>query len=136
MIPQPHPAAVEATLSLIETPCRSLERPCSFERLTQTLGNLAPAFSGAPRTLRDHVGRREFGDFGAVLMAERPASADLSNRVARWRSAEARDDLPLRAHPDQTAEDRQFNILFVLTPITITLWVLIGLITAWLRGAI
>lgn len=123
-------------MSLIETPSRSIERTCSFERCAQAPANPAPAFSGVPRTLRDHVGQREFGDFGAFLMAKRPASADLSNHVARWRAAEAGDDLPLRAQPDHTAEDRRFNFLFVTTPIAIMLWVLLGLMTAWLKGAL
>jgi hypothetical protein len=119
-----------------DTIARRIERPCSFDQFPAVLDNPTPAFTGIPRTLRDHVGYREFGDFGAVLMAERPASADLSNHVARWRSADRRDDLPLLAHPDQTAEDRRFSFLFVVTPIVIMLWVLIGLMVAWLKGAL
>lgn len=127
---------MEATLSIIETDRMHAQRPCTFPEFLTALNNPAPLFTSVPRTLRDHVGYRSFGDFGAVLMADRPASADLSDRVARWRSAERRDDLTLRAHPDQTAEDRQFDFLFVVTPIAIMLLVLIGLMAAWLKGAL
>ena len=115
------------------------EWPCSLGTFMQTLGHEpAPALASIPQTLRSHIGARQFGDFGTVLMAERPASADLSNRVERWRVVEVAtdEDLPLHGQPDQTAEDRRFDFLFVVTPILIMLLVLIGLITAWLKGAL
>lgn len=112
------------------------EPACSFDTFLSSLGSPAPAFASTPQTLRDHIGARQFGNFGTVLMAEQPASADLSNLVARWRAADVRKDLPLRAHPDQTADDRRFNFLFVATPIAIMMWVVIGLVAAWLRGLI
>lgn len=101
------------------------------------LNHPAPAFTGPPRTLRDHIGKREFGDFGAVLMANRPPSDDLSNRVRRWRDDEVtmRADL-LLPHADQIAEDRRFNLLFVVTPLVIVIGILAGLIAAWLKGAL
>lgn len=120
------------------TKARPVERPCSLDTFMHALGHQpAPALPPIPQTLRSHIGARQFGDFGTVLMAERPASVDLSKRVERWRGIDmAREDLPLRAHPDQTAEDRRFNALFVATPVAIMLLVVTGLISAWLRGAI
>lgn len=126
-------------MSLIDTPIRPLERPCSLDRFMHALGHQpVPAVAQIPQTLRSHLGARQFGDFGTVLLAERPASSDLSKRVERWRDVEAaaREDLPLRAHPDQTAEDRRFNFLFVATPIAIMIWVVIGLISAYLGGVL
>lgn len=113
------------------------ETACSFDIFVSALDNPAPAFAGMPRTLRDHIGAREFGDFGTVLMAERPASADLTTTVERWRDADvkARADL-LLPHPDQIAEDRRFNNLFVITPMLIVIMVLAGLIGAWMKGVI
>lgn len=121
-----------------DTKPRPTEPACSFGTFLSALNNPTPAFAGPPRTLRDHIGQREFGDFGTVLMAERPASADLSKHVLRWREMDAtpREDLPLRAHPDQTAEDRRFNFLFVVTPTAIMLWILMGLMAAWLKGVL
>ncbi|MEG3084847.1 hypothetical protein U1707_14435 [Sphingomonas sp. PB2P12] len=120
-----------------DTKPRPTEPACSFETFLSALNNSAPAFAGTPRTLRSHVGARQFGDFGTVLMAERPASFDLSKRVERWRGIDmAREDLPLRAHPDQTADDRRFNVLFVLTPAMILIMVLAGLFSAWWKGVI
>lgn len=120
------------------TKARPVERPCSPIPFMHALGHqpaLAPSL--IPQTLRAHIGARRFGDFGTVLMAEQPASYDLSKRVERWRGIDmAREDLPLRPHPDQAAEDRRFNILFVVTPIAIMIWVLIGLLSAWLGGAL
>lgn len=125
-------------MSLIDIRSRSAEQPCSFDVFLAVLDSPAQAFACVPRTLRDHVQARPFGDFGAVLMAERPASHDLSKRVERWRGYDAGrgEDLPLRPHPDQIADDRRFTFLFVVTPIAIMLCILIGLIAAWLRGAI
>lgn len=121
-----------------DTKPRPTEPACSFTTFLSALDNPARAFAGIPRTLRDHIGLRELGDFGTVLMAERPVSDDLSAHVARWRASDSarRVDVPLRPHPDQKAEDRRFSILFVLTPILIMLWVLIGLLAAWLRGVL
>lgn len=115
---------------------RQTETACPFPVFLAALDNPAPIFNVPPRTLRDHISKRHFGDFGAVLMAERPAHDDLSKRVERWRGLDSasREDLPLRAHPDQAADDRRFNLLFVVTPIAISVWVLIGLMAAWLRG--
>lgn len=121
-------------MSLIDTCSRSFEQSCSFDRFLDVLDNPAPAFAGIPRTLREHVGSREFGSFGAVLMADRPASADLSDRVARWRTVEAREDLPLRAHPDQTADDRRHRFALAVTSLTLTSWIIVGIIAAALSG--
>ena len=121
------------------TKARLAEWPCLLGTFMQALGHEpAPALTSIPQTLRSHIGARQFGDFGTVLMAERPASADLSNRVERWRVVEVavHEDLPLHGHPDQTAEDHRFDLLFVATPIAIMLLVLIGLMTAWLKGAL
>lgn len=103
----------------------------AFARLSDTL-DLRPF----PQTLRHHIRARELGDFGAVLMADRPVSDDLSARVERWRTIDAayRDDLPLRSHPDRAAEDRNFNFIFVALPVAIMVWIVAGLIAAWNRG--
>ncbi|RYG93424.1 MAG: hypothetical protein EON58_18360, partial [Alphaproteobacteria bacterium] len=84
------------------TKARPVERPCSLDKFMHALGHQpAPALPPIPQTLRSHIGARQFGDFGTVLMAERPASVDLFKRVERWRGIDmAREDLPLRAHPD------------------------------------
>lgn len=121
------------------TKARLVERLRSLDSFMHALGHQpVPALPSIPQTLRSHVGAREFGDFGTVLMAERPASDDLSARVERWRTidAAAREDLPLRAHPDQTAEDRRFNFTFVVTPIVIMTWIMISLVAAWFKGAL
>lgn len=103
------------------------EPTCSFNTFLSALDNPAPAFAGIPRNLRDHISQRELGDFGTVLIADRPVSDDLSAHVARWRASDSarREDAPLRPHPDQSAEDRRFDLLFVLTPIA-----------AWIRGVL
>lgn len=121
-----------------DTKPRPTEPARSFTTFLSALDSPAPAFAGIPRTLREHIGRRELGDFGTVLMAERPVSDELSAHVARWRASDSarRDDAPLRPHPDQRAEDRRFDLLFVLTPIAIMLMVLVGLMAAWLNGVI
>ena len=120
------------------TKARPVQRPCSLDTFMHALGHQpASALAGGPpQTVRALVGSRQFGDFGTVLMAEKPASADLSAHVARWRATDRarREDLPLHAHPDQVAEDRRFSFLFVAAPIAIMLWVLIGLMAAWLKG--
>lgn len=87
-----------------------------------------------PQTLRTHIGTRRFGDFGTVLMAEKPASADLSERVARWRAAEVSEDLPLRAHPDQSADDRRFQFAVAVTTTAFGGWIIIGVAAAALAG--
>lgn len=120
-----------------DTKLRSSERPCSFDHFLHALSHQpAPALRNIPRTLRHHVGAREFGDFGAVLMAEKPASADLSDRVARWRTVErsTRQDLPLHGPVDHSASDRLFNLIFLATPAAIMVWVVLGLIAAALAG--
>ncbi len=121
-----------------DTKPRPTEQGCSFETFLTVLNNPAPVFAVTPRTLRAHIGSREFGDFGAVLMADRPASADLSKRVERWRRADAtaREDLPLYAYPERTAEDCLPNWLVAGVPIAILIWILIGLIAAWMKGVI
>jgi hypothetical protein len=119
------------------TKLRSSERPCSFDHFLHTLGHQpAPALRPIPRTLRDHIGKREFGDFGAVLLADLPPATDLTDRVRKWRTIEAvrQHDVPLHTRYDYAAEDRRFNVLFVVVPTAIMVWVLIGLTTAWLRG--
>ncbi len=122
------------------TKARPVERPCSLNTFMHALGHQpapAPALPSMPQTLRSQIGARQFGDFGTVLMTERPASADLSKRIERWRGIDmAREDLPLRAHPDQTAEDRRFHLIFVATPIAIMALVIIGLVAAWMKGAL
>ena len=120
-----------------DTTPKASERPCSFDRFLHTLGHQpAPALRPIPRTLRHHVGAREFGDFGTVLMAEKPASADLSDRVARWRTVErsTRQDLPLHGPVDHSASDRLFNLIFLATLAAIIVWVVLGLIAAALAG--
>jgi hypothetical protein len=119
------------------TKARPVERPCSLDTFMHALGHQpAPALPPIPQTLRNHMGAREFGDFGAVLMAEKPASADLSDRVARWRTVEssARQDLPLRGTANHSASDRLFNLIFLATPAAIMIWVIIGVIGAALAG--
>jgi len=119
-----------------ETKAREIQRPCTFPVFLAALNNPAPSFTGLPRTLRDHIGKREFGDFGAVLMANRPPATDLTGRVAKWRAIDAATshDTPLLPHPDHTAEDRRFSLLFLATPAAIVLLLIIGLIAAWRRG--
>lgn len=118
-----------------DTKARAIERPCSFDQFLNVLGHQpALALPPIPRSLRSHIGARELGEFGTVLMAEKPASADLSDRVARWRAAEAREDLPLRAHPDQTADDRRFRFALAVTTIVFSGWVIIGVVAAGLAG--
>lgn len=56
------------------TSARQIERPCSFDQFLTVLDDPAPAVSDVPRTLRDRVGYREFGDFGTVLLANSPAA--------------------------------------------------------------
>jgi hypothetical protein len=121
-----------------DTKARPVEPTCSLNTFMHALGHQpAPALPSIPQTLRSHIGARQFGDFGTVLMAERPASFDLPKRVERWRGIDmAREDLPLRAHPDQTAEDRRFNVIFVATPIAIMILVIVGLVAAWSKGAL
>lgn len=115
---------------------RLIEQPCSFDAFLSACGNPMPAFAGVPRTLRDHIGQRDLGDFGTVLMAERPVSDDLSAHVARWRASNAahREDLLLRAHPDQTAEDRRLRFGVAVTTIVFSGWVIIGVIAAAFAG--
>lgn len=55
------------------TSARQIERSCSFDQFLTVLDNPAPAIAGTPRTLRDHVGYREFGDFDGVLSSKNPA---------------------------------------------------------------
>ncbi len=120
-----------------DTKLRSSERPCSFDHFLKALGHQpATALQPIPRTLRDHIGAREFGDFGAFLMTDKPATADLSDRVARWRTidASARQDLPLRAHPDQSADDRRFRFAVSVTTIVFSGWIFIGVVAAALSG--
>lgn len=121
-----------------ETKAREIQRPCTFPVFLAALNNPAPSFAGPPRTMRDHVGKREFGDFGAVLLANRRPSANLSERVIKWRTLEAEEhhNVPLHPHPDHTANDRRFSLLFLATPAAIVLWVIIGLIAAWCRGVL
>lgn len=111
-------------------------RPCSLDTFMHALGHQpSPAQPSIPRTLRSQIGERQFGDFGTFLMAERPASADLSKRVERWRGIDmAREDLPLRAHPDHTAEDRRLRFALAITAGTLSSWVVIGVIAAALAG--
>lgn len=116
------------------TKLRPTEQGCSFDIFLAVLDNPAPVFAVTPRTLRDHVGSRQFGDFGAVLMAERPASADLSDRVARWRATEVREDLPLRAHADQSADDRRLRFAVTVTACTLSGGIAIGLAVAFVTG--
>lgn len=117
-------------MSLIKTRFRSADQPCSFDGFLYALDNGAPAFAGAPRTLRDHVSRRSFGDFGTILMTEKPGAADLADRVRRLRAIDAtmREDVPLRAHPDQTADDRRFQFATAITAIAIIGWLAIGVL--------
>jgi hypothetical protein len=120
------------------TKARQPEAACPFPVFLAALDNPAPSFASPPRTLRDHIGKREFGDFGTVLMANRPPATDLTDRVAKWRAIEAakQHGLPLHTNLDHAAEDRRFNLLFVVTPTAIMVWVLVGLMAAWLKGVI
>lgn len=115
---------------------RETNTACPFPVFLAALDNPAPSFAGPPRTLRDHIGHREFGDFGAVLMANRPPTADLSDRVAKWRTIEGatQHDTPIQPHPDHVAEDRRFSLLFIATPTAIMIWVVIGLVAAACAG--
>jgi hypothetical protein len=120
-----------------DTIARKIERPCSFDHFLNVLGH-QPVLASPQilRGLRDQIGARQFGDFGAVLMAERPASADLSDRVARWREIErdSREDVPLRAHPDQTADNRRFQFAVAITAIVVLGWIAVGVAMAALSG--
>lgn len=114
-----------------DTIAREIERPCSFDQFLNVLGHQPVLASPSlPRTLRSNISSRDFGDFGTVLMAEKPASANLSDRVARWRATEARENLPLRSHPDQTADDRRFRFAVSVTAIVFSAWIVIGLVAA------
>ena len=115
---------------------RPIEPACSFDTFLSVLNNPAPAFAATPRTLRNHVGARQFGDFGAVLLAERPASADLSDRVARWREIDTttRDDVPLRARAGQTASERRLQFALAVTSGTLGGWIVIGIVVAFITG--
>lgn len=120
-----------------DTTTREIERPCSFDRFLSSLG-YPPAVASRPipRTLRDLVGARQFGDSSTVLLAEKPTTADLSDRVQRWRviDAAAREDMPLREHPDQTADDRRFQFLTAATAIVIIGWIVVGVLITTFTG--
>lgn len=119
------------------TKLQLIEPPCSFAVFLDTLGNPPPVLAGRiPPTLRDQVGYRQFGDFGTVLLAEKPATADLSDRVERWRviDAAAREDMPLREHADQTADDRRFQFATAFTAIVIIGWIVFGVLIAAFAG--
>ncbi len=112
--------------------------PCSFERFVDALTPVAPKDQPpALGTIRPHFGAREFGQFATVL-AEAPASLGMQARVHRWRERDAaqHDDLPLRAHPDQSADDRRLLFAVTVTAATLISWILIGVAAAWLRGAL
>jgi hypothetical protein len=117
---------------------RPVERPCSLDTFMHALGHQpASALAGGPpQTIRALVGSRQFGDFGTVLMAEKPVSADLSAHVARWRATDRarRDDLPLRAHPDQTADSRRLEFALAVTAGTFGGWIILGVIAAAIAG--
>lgn len=115
---------------------RPTEPACSFDTFLSALNNPAPAFAGTPRTLRDHIGARQFGDFGTVMMTEKPASSELSDRVARWREidAAAREDMPLRARYDQTARERRFEFALAVTTCFLGGWIVIGIAVAFITG--
>ena len=118
-----------------DTKARPTERPCSLDTFMHALGHQpAPVLASIPQTLRRPVGARQFGDFGTVLMAEKPAASDLSDCVARGRAAEVREDLPLRAHPDQIADDRRFRFAASVTTIVFSSWIVIGVVAAALAG--
>jgi hypothetical protein len=121
---------------LANNTARETDTTCSFPVFLAALDNPAPSFAGPPRTLRDHIGSREFGDFGAVLLTNRPPSAGLSDRVAKWRTIEGatQHDTPIQPHPDHAAEDRRFSLLFVATPVAIMILVVIGLAAAAFAG--
>ena len=119
------------------TKARPVQRPCSLDTFMHALGHqpaTATAAATIPQTLRSHINARRFGDLGSVLLAERPASSDLSHRVARWRAIEVREDLPLRAHPDQAADDRRFHFAVSVTTIVLSGWVMLGIAVAALTG--
>jgi len=120
-----------------DTTTRRIERPCSFDQFLSSLG-YQPAIASRPipRTLRDLVGARLFGDSGTVLLADKPTTADLSDRVQRWRviDAAAREDMPLREHPDQTADDRRFQFLTAGTAVVIFGWIVFGVLVAAFAG--
>ena len=119
------------------TRVRPAEPPCSLDTFMHALGHQpAPALASIPQTLRSHIGARQFGDFGTVLMAELPASIDLSKRVERLRGygAAAREDLPLRAHPDYTAENRRLRFAISVTTIVFSGWIIAGVIAAALAA--
>lgn len=123
-------------MSIIDTDRMRAQRPCTFPEFLTALNNPAPVFTSVPRTLRDHVGYRQFGDFGTVLLAEQPATKDLSDRVQRWRvtDAAAREDMPLREHPDQTADDRRFRFVIAITAAVIISWIAFGVLIAAFAG--
>jgi len=109
---------------------------CSLERFFDALGHdVGNAQLHTPRTIRPHFGAREFGQFSTVL-AEAPASLGMQARVHRWRERDAgqREDLPLRSHPDQSADDRCLLFAVTVTAATLIWWILIGVAAAWLRG--
>ena len=127
---------MEATLSpLIDIRSKRAEHSCSFGVFLAALDNPLPAFTSAPRTLR-HVGHRSFGNFGTVLLAEKPATADLSDRVQRWRAIDAstREDAHLQAHADQTADDRRFRFFVAMTAAVIIGWLTLGISVAAFAG--
>jgi len=119
---------------LIDIRCKRAEQSCSFGVFLVALDNPLPAFTSAPRTLR-HVGHRSFGNFGTVLLAEKPATADLSDRVQRWRAIDAstREDAPLQAQADQTA-DRGFRFFVAMTAAVIIGWLTLGISLAAFAG--
>ena len=123
-------------MSLSETRFRSAGQPCSFDHFLKVLDNPTSAFAGIPRTLRDNVGCRSFGNFGTILLAEKPGPTDLSDRVRRLRAIDAtrREDIPLRAHPDQTADDRRFQFATACTAIVIIGWIVFGVLIAAFAG--
>lgn len=130
------PAAMRPEDVRVLSSCQ-FDQPCSFTRFLDELGNPPPALAGGPpQTIRALVGSRQFGDFGTVLMAEKPASADLSAHVARWRATDRarRDDLPLRAHPDQTADSRRLEFALAVTAGTLGGWIILGVIAAAIAG--
>jgi hypothetical protein len=112
--------------------------PCSFERFVDALStDVVDERPRATGTIRPHFGVREFGQFSTVL-AEARASLGMEARVHRWRErdAEQREDVPLRSHPDQSADDRRLLFAVTITAATLFAWILIGVAAAWLRGAL
>ncbi|PZO77059.1 MAG: hypothetical protein DI640_01365 [Sphingomonas taxi] len=117
------------------TNVQQVEAPSSFADCFDILGDPAPALAGRiPQTLRGHVSARPFGDFGTVLLAQKPASSDLSDRVVRWRAGDVRGDLPLRAHSDQSADDRRLRFAISVTAVVFSGWIIVGVIAAALSG--